>query len=544
MSIKGALDISRRALFAQTQAIRVIGNNIANVNTPGYSRRRAELVSLQPGEISENAQGSGVEVRKIVRIADKFLNQELAARGNDRARASIRDEFLSRVETPFAVDDPEGKISTNLTKFFGAIEDLKTSPGDSALRLQIIEVGTQLTQSINSAMSVVSDLQRETDNRIAVTVDDINRLSSQIAELNRQLRSGENEVQENLTVRDKRDEVVRQLNEKVKVTTTETSDGSILVSLQSGFGLVIGDKSNALEFTRGPSFASVAGFPPGMDGEALGHVVYNYGTNSVRSDIDLTGIVAAGGGEIAGLLTLRGVQSSTDTTPYDAIGDFPAIGARIESLARDLLSRFNLAYLGPDENVPAAGYQASSFDLLGGQPLAYGLFAATGALDAPPNGIPDDLTNNVAAGGQASYARSIRFAISDPNRIAAALDLDPVDGSTSYATGDGSNLDRISAAANASVTYSLGTFSQTTTIRTLFDSTVTFVGGITSRATSDLAVQKDREAQVQEVQSALSGVSLDEEFALLINFQRAFQASARMVRVSDDLFGEVLNLLG
>ena len=107
MGISGLLDISRRALNAQSTAIRVIGDDIANVNTPGYTRRRADIVSTAPATTGLEV-GTGVEVQRITRIVDKFLNQELVTRTGERASANIKSEFLDRAQAPFHLDGEPG----------------------------------------------------------------------------------------------------------------------------------------------------------------------------------------------------------------------------------------------------------------------------------------------------------------------------------------------------------------------------------------------------------------------------------------------------
>ncbi len=537
--IGSLLDVSRRALFAQTQAIRTIGSNIANVNTPGYSRRSAELVALQPASLgSDGSAGTGVEVSQIVRKVDEFLNREYMTRINDRSKSEIRDEILGRAEAPFALADNEGSIGHSLSDFFSALEDLALNPADIPLRNRVIEAGASLVGSVRSGAQLLADLQRESDSRIGTLVTEVNRIAGNIAELNEQISASETGDQANLTLRDQRDKSLRELSELVNINVIENSDGTQMVSLDNGFGLVVGTSVNALEFVNNPSYAPVGGFQTGLDGNSLGHVVFNFGTTTVRSDIDLTGVFATGSGSISGLLNVRGVQSATDTSPFDAQGDLVELGSRVEAIARDLLTRFNLSYLGPDENAGLAGLQPSSGDLTGTPPGVYGMFSITGLVDTDADGQPDDLNNS------STYARQLQFAISDPAALAAALDLDPAAGSTAFAQGDGRNAEALAALRTTPTTYTVGNFSSTSTIEELYQTTVARAGGLKANAANSAKISKDRETQVSELVASISGVSLDEEFANLINFQRAFEASARMIRTGDELLGEILELVG
>lgn len=539
--IGSVLDISRRALYAQTQSLRVISNNVSNVNTDGYSRRKVELTSRAlSGNSDGNAFGTGVEVNRVIRIVDSFLQDELKSRISERASSEARGEFLSRAESVFSLDQTVGRIGYQLTEFFGSLEDLASNPGNIPLRSNVIDKGEALTESIQNTYNHIAELQREADSRVSIMVDEVNQLTAQIAELNGLLTQSDSSAQENLTLLDQRELLLQELSEKVGITTVTNNDGAVIVSLENGFGLVTGTQSRAIEYTPSASFTPLGGFPVGLDGQGLGHVVYDFDPTATTSHVDLTSVLASSGGEIGGLLSLRGVQSTTDTTSFDATGNLVDIATRVESIARDLLTRFNLSYLGPDENGAVAGHQASSGDLAGGTPGVYGLFTFGGAADSDSDGLPDDLTTI----GLPNYSSILQFGVEDPSDLAAALDLDPAGGVTSFVEGDASNIYRITALRDDKVSYALGNFSQTATIEELYESSVTYIGGVSFRAQNDLAIDKDQEAQQLELQASVSGVNLDEEFAQLINYQRAFEASARLIRVGDEMLSKILGLVG
>jgi len=200
MGISGLLDTSRKALNAQSAAIRVLGDNIANVNTPGYTRRRADMIStITPNEGGLEV-GTGVDVQRVVRLADTFLNSELVARTGDRSKAEIQSEFLKRAESTFQLDDGTGKIGYQLEEFFGALQDLQASPASIPLRTQVIQNGQDLSNSINASYNSLAQLQREADDRIKITIADINRLSQSIAQANREIVNSEFGEQEALTL--------------------------------------------------------------------------------------------------------------------------------------------------------------------------------------------------------------------------------------------------------------------------------------------------------------------------------------------------------
>ena len=287
--------------------------------------------------------------------------------------------------------------------------------------------------------------------------------------------------------------------------------------------------------------------------------MHNFGDETTRADADLTSVIAAGGGELAGLLNLRGLQHTTDTSPFDATGDLVTVASYVEMLARDLLTRFNTAYLGPDENGATARLDSSSGDLsgnptntfsAGGIPSnTFALFSFTGANNITTGGADSDRDGraeqaDLVTFGLFSYANDLQFAVTDPAKLAAALDLDPAAGSLSFAPGDGNNIQRLLDQRDTLNTYSLGSISVSGTVEELYDLTVSYVGGVKGTSANQLFIAKDRETQVEEAQSNVSGVSLDEEFAQLINYQRAFEASCRMIKVGDELLAQILGLIG
>lgn len=549
MSISSLLSTSRRALAAQTTSIAVTGNNIANVNTQGYTRQRAELVSTATGNAQILHRGTGVEVLRITRLADSFINKDLIARTGERAKAEIKSEFLSRAEAPFSLEGGPGTINYQLNAFFSSLEDLQANPSDIPLRTQVLQRGSDLSFTINETYNSLARLQREADNRLEQSVSDINRLTTSIAELNAQITKSEYMSQEALNLRDQRDMLTQELGEIISFQSTEDSRGQVTLYLSSGFTLVNGDMSNNLEVNYSPSFAPPGGYPPGLDGAPLGHIVFDYGSGSHG---DLTGILKNGTGTLAGLLDLRGVQTPTDTSTFDTDGSLVEVAAHIELIARDLLTRFNREYLGADEDSATAGHQPSSFDLNGNQPDPFGLFTFKGANagnnfgDVDGDGLPDtaDLNAILASGQVTNFASTINFGITSERAIAAARDLDPADASTSWASGDSSNITALIQLRKDVINYNLGAVNATSNLDGMYTLSVSNVGGKSARARDDLSIFSTRENQVKELQQSISGVNLDEEFAQLIKFQRAFQGAARLIKIGDDLSNELIQLLG
>lgn len=557
--ISGLLNNSRSSLQAQQTAIRVIGENIANVNTEGYTRRIAGLESIalnsQGGDISF---GQGVDVGSITRELDTLLESALGDRISAFNAAQVRESYLSRAEAPFALDSISGNIGEKLNDFFSALDDLAVNPADIALRQAVIDQGESLVNSIHVTYDTVAGLQQEANDRVGLLVEDVNRLSGEIAELNLQINASEVGNQQNLPLRDQRDARIRELSELIGVSALEDSDGNMQVTLANGFALVSGSTSRELDFVTDPTFAPVGGYGPALNGSALGHIVFDYDPNGVGSHLDLTRIAAAGGGEIGGLLSFRGVQdNSVGQDAFDPVGDAVTIASGVEAITRDLLTRFNARYIGSpvDGDTSNGVFDSSAVDLEGNPPPPFGLFDFVRPDGNPLDiggagaGLPglDDLNDAVTTGGVINFASIINFAPDEPQEIAAARDLNTASSAVDWGEGDNTILISVLNERDVDRDYSvfmLGGLNDVSTIDELYDSTVTTVGSLTRTAINNRELEEDRVAQLEAQKAAKSGVSLDEEFARLINFQRAFQGSARMIGVADELLAEVIGLLG
>lgn len=248
-------------------------------------------------------------------------------------------------------------------------------------------------------------------------------------------------------------------------------------------------------------------------------------------------------GTLGGILQLRGYADVTNTSAFEADGSLVTIASRIESLTRSLLTDVNETYLGLDEDPGTAGLQSSAGDLLGQAPDVFGLFDFdySGVKDADGNGIPS--AADLLASGMPNFSSYLRFAIKDPERFAAASDNDATAGNTEFPRGDGQNASALAAVKQQVRTFNSGTFSLTGTFDELYSSTVNYVGTVKSRAETDVSVARAAQVSAQTKRDELSSVSLDEEFANLIKYQKAFQASARLIRTASEMLDQLISLI-
>jgi flagellar hook-associated protein 1 FlgK len=539
-------------LQAQQAQIANLSNNIANVNTPGYSRRVVELENrASPVGGSGITIGDGVNVASVLRVADSFLDAAVRTSMGEKAAAEMSNEFLSRVEKLFTLSDTSNSIGDNLTKFYSSFNDLAANPGSIELRTNVIEAARNLTSAISSTYNALANIQKEADSRVEAEVNTINSITTKIAALNEQIRSreGANGSGTAADERDQREVLLQELSGKISFEQVEVADGSVTLSLSNGFTIVSAGISRQLSVTDNPSFAG-ATIAPSLSGGVLKYVVFDYNSGAGTSHINLTSEIAQGQGSLAALLDIRGVSAPSDTTAFQALGTIPDIARRIESISRTLLTEFNTVYLGPDRDA-AANYQASSGDLNGNVPATFGIFDFTfgGAKDVDGDGQPEiaDLDALIAAGSVDNFSSILTVAFSDPRRVAAGRDVGTGSPAANvFSPGDNQNALAMAALQNRVISsMSLGPLTATNiTVADFYNQTVGQVGNLKVAAEMTKNVSTQNLISAQNRRDSMSAVSLDEEYSNLTIYQQAYQASARMIRVADSIFQEVLGFIG
>ncbi|MDR2338138.1 MAG: flagellar hook-associated protein FlgK [Deltaproteobacteria bacterium] len=550
--ISALIDISRRSLGVQSQSIRVIGNNINNVNNADYARRVVNIISDAATGANGIVYGSGATITSVTGVVDNFLNKNYIACLSESSSAQIQSDYLQRAEALFSLDSTNGRIGTELAKFFSALEDLQSDPSSLSYRLGVLNQGQTLTSTISSTYNNLAELQREANDRMEGVVGDINRITAGIATLNEQISKYEATGQEALSLHDQRDGLLKELAKNISFSTTTQKDGTINVTLSNGFGLVTGFNSNQLKFSPTPSFVDGKNTPSALDGGSLGFITFDYDkTGTTPTEINLTSIIAAGDGELAGLLKFRGVQTVGTTSAFDVSGSIVEAATYVETIARDLLTRFNLAYLAVENGESTSGNllgeQTNTF--VSGVPQnTFALFSfrgannsLTGGADLDSDGIPSQ--SDLEKFGLNSYASLLTFNLDDPSKFSAALNISNVSGTYQFADGDGSNIQNLLDQKNARINYNLGAVQVTSTISQLYDTTVSRIGVMKKEVTDAAELASGKVSQAEAAVSAVSGVDLDEEFAKLILYQKAYEASARMINVASTLLDELINLL-
>jgi flagellar hook-associated protein 1 len=451
-SLNASLATALSGLLADQGALATTTNNVANVNTPGYTREVPVLVTSDPVVLGPLTFGTGVNLQSVESIRDPLLESQIQQQTQTENQYNTLASALQQTQLNFTSSGSD--IGSEISNFFASINQLSSDPSDLSVREGVLTAAGNLATSFNTTANSLTQQQQSLDLSVVQTVGQINQLSQQIAQLNGQISNVENAGQSAGTFVDQRQEAIDQLSALVDVSVIP-SNNTLTLTTANGAPLVSGDQSFQLTTQTTDS---------GL------HDVYSEG-NDITSQII--------SGQLGGTLQARDQQ-------------IPAIQTQLDTLASGLANAVN-------------GVQVAGFDLNGNP--------GTDLFTPPP-------ANGVGAAGNLSVA------ITDPSLIAASSD-----GS------QGSN-------GNAEAMYALSSQpiidGQNPT--DYYSGIVSNVGNATSNASAEQNASNLILQQLQDQNNSVSGVSLDEEAANLVQYQDAYQASAQVITTINDMMYAVINM--
>lgn len=247
-NLTGLLDTARSALLAHQLALSTTGSNIANLNTEGYSRQRLELASRAGSEQRGFGIGAGVEPVALQRVRQEWFDTELRRETGGLGAATAREQLLYGVESLVGEPGTAG-IGDGLDRFFTAWADLANEPAEEAYRTTVLEAGAQLAERFSRTAERLQAQRLDIDRQLESAVGDVNRLATQIADLNRRVQQAELGGQQAPVLRDERDRLVDELSSLTGANAGEDGDGVYRVWL-GGRALVDGSRAVGLEIGR------------------------------------------------------------------------------------------------------------------------------------------------------------------------------------------------------------------------------------------------------------------------------------------------------
>lgn len=475
------LELGKRALFAQQAALSTTGHNIANANTTGYTRQRAEMQATNalpaPGisnDTSPAQLGTGVEVTEIARLRESYLDVQYRDESKNSGYWTAVSDTYSKIEELLNEPSDNGLANT-MDTFWQGWEELSKNPDSAAARAVVRQNGVAVAESFNQISSSLDQMQTDLKNVIETKVSEVNSLAKQISSLNDQIsRLVANDYQPN-DLYDQRDVLLDQLSKIVPIKTVQNTNGMVDVSVGSGGVLVTGHTANSLSI----GYDSSSGL---VDPAQI-----TIGGSKVTMD----------SGELMGNIDSYGIEGDTDSI-------IPNLRAKLDDLVNTFSAKIN--------EIHNSGLNLDN--IKNGTTDTVDFFQGSSMKDIAVN---DAIMNNL-------------------DLIAAA---NP-ESSGSSSTGNGGNALDIANIKFLDLQFS----GSTSSADDFYQNIIAQVGVNSQQATrlkdnSDVIIQ-----QVDNRRQSISGVSIDEETANMIKFQQAYNAAARVVSVMDECLDKIINGMG
>ncbi len=565
MTLFSTIYLSKNALQAAQLGLQVTSNNIANANTPGYIRQRLIQSPLPPQRYGQLLLGLGVDVEAVVQVTDTFLQERLRGAESDLAFGEAQEDAYVQLEALLG-ELSDNDLSTSLTSFFGSIHDIQSQPESTSVRNLAVLQGRTLTDDIRRLYQGIQEARQDINTRITASADEINSLLEKIADLNQQIveaEGGDTSASDAVGLRDRRSEALASLSKLIDIRTVEQPAGDVSVHA-GGEYLVFANQWREVKVAeysdRGQMVAEIRvsdtdarinsssgrleGYYRARD-EILGGALDNLNSLTESLIFEFNKIYAAGQG-LEGHTSLSGEFGVTDVTlALDQAGlEFSPDNGTFDVQVRNTQT-------GLTETTQIN----IDLDGLGTDTTLTSLAAALDAIDGISATINADRQLQIT-----SDSSNVEFTFAgDTSGVLAAL------GINSFFIGSDASDIRINSyvqADPAKFSASLSGVGEDTEVAgklaNLLTSPLTSRGGETlaslyDRMTGDIAqgsadvksategyrvFQRTLEGQ----HLGISGVNLDEEAVRMITYQRAFQASARVIQTITEMLDILVNL--
>lgn len=431
-------------LLASRVALDTTSHNIANVNTTGYSRQTVDLTARDPQQVGSLFIGQGVDVAGVQRAYSQYLTTALWSQGSSLQRADTFNQLTTDLNNLMGGNN---NLQTSLDSFYAGVQDVANNPDSTPTRQALLAKASSLAGTFHTLDQQLGQQWGQINQRISDSVANINSLASGIADLNRQIESQTSGNQGPSDLLDRRDELLRQLSEKVQITTS-TQGNSVNVFIGNGQTLVSGGTAqilktapNAYDSTRVEVVASTGANLSGqLGGGSLGGLL-DYRSSVLEPTRNKLGQVAVAFASAVNAQHRQGMdldgQLGGDLFTLPTPQGLPASGNT--GSANVAVSIVDVSKLGSNDYILRFDGSAWSLRTSGGSPVA---ISGTGTAADPFtfDGLSVTLAGAAAAGDSfsikptANAAGGMQLAISDVNKLAMAA---PV--KVTAATGNAAN---------------------------------------------------------------------------------------------------------
>ena len=493
--LNSSLNIALSGLQAQQSALNVVGHNIANVNTPGYTRQRANISSGQALIQGDVYYGSGANVTSVQGIRDRFLNLQITRETAKQSGADTRYTTVSAVSSSLGDTGATG-ISAKLQAFFQSFQDLAARPEDTSLRTNVVGKAQNLVSSLQTQYQMLDDQRSNADQTVGSLVGQVNTLANQIAQLNQRITSATTAGADNDAI-DQRQALTDKLAGLVGINVVESPKGEYQITLDSG---------NAVLVTGTNAFDLVA--------KRSGDEGYlQLTSNMAGTVVDVTSAIKEG--TLGAKLDLR---------------DNILVGfqAQLDQLAAGIASGVNSVH----KTTNLITHEISNY------------FFQSAAEANGSNGLPISIAATPALQSGPGWSTLYKGMV---NRLSVSSDIlaDPslITAGAGATVGDNTRALAIAQLGTAAGTVEMGgtaTASFTSAVAAL----VTDLGTQAQTYKAQSSAQQNLVSALQSQRDSISGVNLDEEASNMMTLQRGYQASARFISVINQLTDQLVNQFG
>src|SRR3954453_795918 len=569
MSLFGSIQMGGSALQAMQIGLQVVGNNIANANTPGYVRQEAIFAPAPVQRVGGLVLGTGVKVQSIVQKLDKFVQERLVGAHGDRANAEVQEQTYRDLETLLNEIADSGDLSSALTGFFNSVDEVLKDPANAATRNLAVGQGVALSQNLNNLSSRVSDIQGQLDQRITADASEVNQLTEQIRQLNIQIEStegGNSSASEAGGLRVRRQNAIDRLSELVGIHVSEQPSGGVSVAVGGDFLVFEGQrrevaisKSTANGVTQGRiEFSDSHAALQSASGEVAGLLASRDGV--VGSFLDklnnLAGTLAfefnkvySQGQGLVGFQNLTSVESIRDpNAALDAAGlHFTPTSGTFDLVVRNKGDKasthtntihIDLDGLDEDKWLNSLAQQLDAVDGISAS------VTTTGQLQLKTDSSDIEFSfSGDSSGVLAALGLNTFFTGWNAGTIGVNSELKGIENAGKFAASlggigeDSRNAERLSAFLDQPIVAA-----GNSSISDLYNQIINEVTQGSSVSKSVAEGYRTFEGTLKGQQQAISGVSIDDEAVNMLTLQRIYQASAKYIQTLSDLLDMLVKI--
>lgn len=510
------LEVAKRGMFAQQGALSTTAHNVANANTPGYTRQRVNFEQTDPYPAPSlnrpnipGQMGTGVEAGTVQRVREGFLDVQYRTENNKLGYWESRANALEKMEEIMNEPSDTG-LSVTLDRFWQSLQDLAVNPTNAGARSVVRERGIAVAETFNYLSSSIKSIQGDLKNELDVSVKEINSIASQINNINKQISEIEPHGYLPNDLYDERDRLLDQLSSlaTIKVSNTpsggnalEIAEGSMTVEIVDDNGKVLG--------------TLVDGKSKRINELAVGYNKDNGLVESIEiGSKELNVLDFNSTGKISSFIDSYGYTYTSGDSVFEK-GLYPDMLANLDVMAFEFAEQFN--------TVHREGWSISDYNDGEHTPIDFFTFG-----DA-------NIDNNNYKGAASLFYVS-QDIINSTDTIAAAYP----DSTGEINLGNSENALRLAEVKNKTLSID----GNTTSFQNFYEGVI---GGMAvdaqeaERLTANSGVLRDA---VDQRRQSVSAVSLDEEMTNMIQFQHAYNASARMITMQDEILDRIINGMG